>query len=88
MDKETRDAFKAMGKLVTDGFKANQQEFTAIRKDMATNLEPINADIQDMKADIAKIKSDIHYIHNDTKTIPDLFNLIKEQDKDIEALKV
>lgn len=90
MDKETQDAFKAMGNLINDGF-------TAIGQSMATkqDLEPIKADIQDMKTDITemktditamkanitKIKSDTHYIQNDTKTIPDLFNLIKEHEE-------
>ena len=78
MDKETQEAFKTLGGLVTEGFK-----HTATKQE----LEPIREDIAEMKNDIARIKSDIHYIHNDTKTIPDLFNLIKEQDEDIEAIK-
>ncbi len=83
MDKETENAFKTMGKLVTDGFTASQHEFRKIHG----RLDNMEGDMTAMKADIQDVKNDIHYIQNDTKTIPDLFNLIKEQDKDIEALK-
>ena len=100
MDKETQDAFKTMGNLITKGFMATQQEFKAIRQDMAGMAT--KQDIKDIRQDMAgidgrldkvenrldKIESDLHYIHNDTKTIPDLFNLIKEQAEEISTLKV
>ena len=79
MDKETQDAFKALGGLVTEGFK-----HTATKQDIAT----VNNRFDKVENRLEKIESDIHYIHNDTKTIPDLFNLIKEQDEDISTLKV
>ena len=79
MDKETQDAFKTLGSLVTEGFK-----HTATKQDITT----VNNRLDKVENRLEKIESDIHYIHNDTKTIPDLFNLIKEQDKDISTLKV
>ena len=82
MDKETQDVFKTLGSLVTEGF-------TAIRQDMATkqDMTTINNRLDKVGSRLDKIESDLHHIHNDTKTIPDLFNLIKEQDEDIGTLK-
>ncbi len=78
MDKETQDAFKTLGGLVTEGFKN-----TATKQDIVT----VNNRLDKVESRLDKIESDLHYIHNDTKTIPDLFNLIKEQDADLETLK-
>lgn len=82
MDNETQDAFKTLGSLVTEGFTTIQQDM-ATKQDIAT----VNKRLDKVERRLDKVESDLHYIRNDTKTIPDLFNLIKEQDEDISTLK-
>lgn len=85
MDKETQDAFKALGNLVTEGFKnmATKDDI----KNMATkqDIESINKDIESIK-DTMATKTDIKNLENKFRTIireevQDIRNAIEERCK-------
>ena len=83
MNKETEDAFKTLGSLVTEGFTIINNQLDKVE----SRLDKVDGRLDKVDGRLDKIESDLHYIRNDTKTIPDLFKLIKEQDEDISILK-
>ena len=75
MDKETQDAFKTLGGLVTEGFKdvATKQDIKLIRQDMAK-----------MNNRLDKIEDDTTIIEKDIKQLDDkVRNIVKEEVQDI-----
>ena len=84
MDKETQDAFQTMGNLVTEGFNVIHNRLNSVDdklNNMDTRLNNIDGRLHILETAVTKIKSDIHYMQNDIKTIPDLFNLVKEHEE-------
>ena len=62
MDKDVSDAFKALGRQMTEGFASVRKEIESVRAD----VESVRADVESVRADMAT-KEDLVQLRNDIR---------------------